>query len=296
MILVDIGNSGLRASRIAERSLFVDQCVYRLSWSAAVASQRKPTPEQESAPNQRWCELNDTAAFEWLVQRFSSHPSDPWMISCVQHTALLQLQKSLHKLGIHHAPRVVNHADLDLQINVDHPDKTGIDRLLAAYAAWQLSIDSVAEGSAIGLAAKANTSLQPYQPIVIVQAGTAVTVDFVDGDGVFQGGAIMPGLGLALQLLAAGTEQLPWLGNHLVDSVPDLPGKNTTQAISAGVNAALAGGVAHLVNRYRTQTHSGIKVYVSGGDGRLLTPYIPQPCEFVDHLVLRGLSLVARSR
>ena len=131
----------------------------------------------------------------------------------------------------------------------------------------------------------------------MIQAGTAVTVDFVDSEGVFCGGAIMPGLGLSLQLLAAGTDQLPWLGNHFVNILPELPGKNTVQAISAGVNAALVGGASHLVQRYRNQSPNGpnVKVVVTGGDGSLLLPHIVKPAEFVEHLVLRGLCML-RSR
>jgi type III pantothenate kinase len=270
MILVDIGNSGLRASRVKDGVRFHDQCVYRLSWSAAVASQRKPSPEQESAPNQRWCELKDDASFDWLVEQFQQHVQERWLVSCVQQTALNQLEKSLKARGIQFPPHIVRQSDLKLEVNVHHPEKTGIDRLLAASAAWQLASQS--------------------GPIVVVQAGTAVTVDYIDEYGVFQGGAIMPGLGLALQLLAAGTEQLPWLGNHLVHTIPELPGKNTTQAISAGVNAALVGGVSHLTQRYRHHSGKVIVVYVSGGDGQLLVPHIQKPVEFVEHLVLRGLS------
>ena len=102
----------------------------------------------------------------------------------------------------------------------------------------------------------------------------------------------MPGLGLSLQLLAAGTDLLPWLGNHAVDVRPTLPGRNTDQAISAGVNAALVGGTSHLVDRYRRESSNEreIKVIVTGGDGQLLIPHIAEPVELVEHAVLRGIS------
>jgi pantothenate kinase type III len=89
---------------------------------------------------------------------------------------------------------------------------------------------------------------------------------------------------------------LPWLGNHAVDLLPALPGKNTEQAISAGVNAALVGGASHLVERYRSESSNGkaIKVIVSGGDGGLLMPHIVQPAELVSHVVLDGLSQIGR--
>jgi type III pantothenate kinase len=281
MILVDIGNSGLRATQVTDQELFTDQIVYRLSWSAALATHRNPTPEQESAPNQLWCELRDHSAFDWLVSQFNASPNESWLISCVQRTALEELNRSLVKHGFRDMTKVVVHSDLSMKLDVDEPAKTGIDRLLAAWAAYDYTC----------------AQNRPNGPIIVIQAGTAVTVDFVNSEGVFCGGAIMPGLGLSLQLLAAGTDQLPWLGNHFVDILPELPGKNTVQAISAGVNAALVGGASHLVQRYRNQSPNGpnVKVIVTGGDGSLLLPHIVKPAEFVEHLVLRGLCML-RSR
>ena len=268
MILVDIGNSGLRACRIVDEELFSDQEVFRLSWSASVASRIKPSPEQESEPNQRWCSIDDVSAFEWLASRFHPHRNDTWMISCVQRTALEQLHRAMKQHGLVAQTHVVSFPDLPMKLNLESPEKTGIDRLLAAFAAREIL----------------NPSSSNFRPVIVVQAGTAVTVDLVDIDGVFQGGAIMPGLGLSLQLLAAGTDQLPWLGNHLVETQPPLPGKNTTQAISAGVNAALVGGAAHLVRRYRQQlasfSNSSVQVMVTGGDGKLLVPHIEAPSRY----------------
>ena len=278
MILVDIGNSGLRASRVAEGRIFSDEKVFRLSWAAAVASHRKPTPEQEAAPDQRWCKLDDSLAFEWLASQFSSFAKEPILVSCVQRRALEQLRASLNAHRMRTDPKVVTHSDIPMRIDVEAPEKTGVDRLLAAFSAYR----------------HVNESATTTSPVIVIQAGTAVTVDIVDALGVFRGGSIMPGLGLSLQLLAAGTDLLPWLGNHAVDVRPILPGKNTEQAISAGVNAALVGGASHLVKRYRHEMSSSaeIKVIVSGGDGRLLMPHISPPAEFVDHIVLRALSLI----
>ena len=276
MILVDIGNSGLRASRVAEGQLFRDEKVYRLSWSAAVGAIRKPSPEQEAAPDQRWCNLEDRFAFDWLVSQFCTNANEPWLVSCVQRHALDELLVSLRIAGLRVTPKVVTQTDIPMIIDVESPEKTGVDRLLAAYSAYRHVNDA-------GFAP---------QPVIIIQAGTAVTVDFVDATGVFRGGSIMPGLGLSLQLLAAGTDLLPWLGNHAVDVRPILPGKNTEQAIAAGVNAALVGGASHLVERYRSENASdaAIQVVVSGGDGGLLMPHVASPAELVNHVVLRGLS------
>jgi len=276
MILVDIGNSGLRATRVADGGLFCSEKVFRLSWAAALATLRKPSPEQEAAPDQKWCKLEDANAFDWLASQFQNAKNESWLVSCVQRHALAQLQTSLDKCRIGASLKVLTHLDIPMSLDVEAPEKTGVDRLLAAYSAHRY----------------ANEHASTAQPVIVIQAGTAVTVDFVDASGIFRGGSIMPGLGLSLQLLAAGTDLLPWLGNHAVDVRPTLPGKNTEQAISAGVNAALVGGASHLVERYRNECtyKSSIKVIVSGGDGSLLLPHIIEPVEFVEHVVLRGLS------
>ena len=282
MILVDIGNSGLRASRVANGRLFLGDTVYRLSWAAAVASLRKPSPEQEAAPDQRWCNLDDSQAFYWLVTQFNAFAEESWLVSCVQRHALEQLRASLIANGLRSELKVVTYSDIPMSIDVEAPEKTGVDRLLAAYSAFRFVNE---------------TATRP-RPVIVIQAGTAVTVDLVDESGVFRGGSIMPGLGLSLQLLAAGTDLLPWLGNHAVDVSPILPGKNTEQAISAGVNAALVGGASHLVDRYRSENPGtpDIQVIVSGGDGLLLIPHIKKPAEFVEHLVLHGLSHIGNAR
>jgi type III pantothenate kinase len=288
MILVDIGNSGLRACRVDNGQLFRDQKVYRLSWVAATANLRKPSPEQEAAPDQRWCKLEDRSAFNWLVSQFDSFPNETWLVSCVQRIALDQLRESLCSCGHNTELQVVTHSQIPMTIDVELPTRTGVDRLLAAYTAHRF----------VNHSQNVDKNGTELQAVVVIQAGTAVTVDLVDAGGVFRGGSIMPGLGLSLQLLAAGTDLLPWLGNHAVDALPALPGKNTEQAISAGVNAALVGGASHLVERYRSESKHGktLKVIVSGGDGRLLMPHIPQPAEFVNHVVLHGLSLIGTDR
>ena len=278
MILVDIGNSGLRASRVAQGSLFPQDKVYRLSWAPAVATLRKPSPEQEAAPDLRWCELEDQSAFDWLVSKFGKASSELWLVSCVQRHALDQLRHSLNSNATQPQLKVVSYADIPMTIDVLSPERTGVDRLLAAHCAFR----------------HVNENALIKRSVIVVQAGTAVTVDLVDSKGVFLGGAIMPGLGLSLQLLAAGTDLLPWLGNHAVDVRPTLPGRNTEQAISAGVNAALVGGTSHLVDRYRRESSNGkeIKVIVTGGDGQLLIPHIAEPVELLEHAVLRGLSYI----
>lgn len=108
------------------------------------------------------------------------------------------------------------------------PDRAGSDRLLAAWAAVRLY----------------------GAPVIVVDLGTATTVDLVDGDGYFLGGAIMPGLALAADALAEGTAKLKRVDLDL----PDEPvGADTSAAIQSGIVIGHIGAVRELVARMRAR-------------------------------------------
>lgn len=292
MFLVDIGNSGLRACKITceGRKEFdfakISSPVFKLSWSSIgqeISKHRKPPDTSE---HRRWTHIDDDQGYDWLVHQVThfkaSKDHSPWRIASVNRKALDRLlcaiDKNAKRSDRHDSNplQIVNRRSVGINIQVDYPDKVGIDRLLAAKAAIHWS------------------EIQGLdKPLIVVQAGTALTVDWVDSQRRFQGGSILPGVGLALQYLAAGTDQLPWLPTDSIDRLPRLPGKNTEEAIAAGVHASLVGGVRYLVERYRAEdAQSGqAPVVISGGDGRLVLEHIPAPATYIDNLVLLGLAL-----
>lgn len=285
MILVDIGNSGVRAVPFDNTGKPNDldlQRVFRLSWPANLHVRNKKSPQQRTLTNQRWCLSDEDEAFTWLVDRIQASNQDKWIVSSVHQGALVRLQRAVQTALPSACFISVRNHHIPMTLEVDEPSKVGIDRLLAAWEGWHLANADLSEFARV--------------PAIVAQAGTALTVDIVTKDNVFAGGAILPGLGLSLQLLAAGTDQLPWLGNHTVTSSPKLPGKNTLDAIAAGVHASLAGGARFLVDRYRDQRGwEEAAIVVTGGDGELLEQVLPQPTIFREHLVLRGLARLALS-
>jgi len=281
MILVDIGNSGLRAvhANQLDWNKRVDRSrLYKLSWSSIGKEILKHQPQRSTLENNRWINPQQGDGFDWLVQQL--HKQQPprvppvWRIASVNRTALETLQLAIQRADPSAKIDVVDHRHSGIEVQVQFPERVGIDRILAARAAvtWK------------------QLHGYPNSPIIVVQAGTALTVDLVDDHGVFQGGAILPGAGLALQYLAAGTDQLPWLPTESVHSLPTLPGKNTEQAIAAGVHASLVGGAKYLIERYR-ESLPKIPALISGGDGKLVQEHIPPPVAYVENLVLMGLTL-----
>jgi type III pantothenate kinase len=299
MILVDIGNSGLRAATSScEHPIDSDggwakiqSPVLKLSWSSIGQQIGKQRPDPSHSENRRWIQIDDDQGYDWLVHQTTSLPhrngDANFRIASVNRNALDRLLRAIDKhskkSGESIVTQVVDYTDVGIELQVERPEKVGIDRILAARAAVAWNTRRM----------KANSQDNPATPVIVVQAGTALTVDWVDQHGCFQGGSILPGVGLALQYLAAGTDQLPWLPTDSIDRLPRLPGKNTEEAIAAGVHASLVGGVRYLVQRYRKEIggKARVPVVISGGDGRLVREHIAAPASYVENLVLVGLAL-----
>ncbi len=290
--VVDIGNSGLRCvlcpshgsnQRTALPEL--QHAVHKLYWHSRqpnIADDPvssflgdKPTIEQCV----RFDSDDSTGLANFLRQSLmrdattgaidSEQPVE-WCVSSVHDAALRTLQIALNQSRPLDVLRKLTHRDVPMTLDVEFPDRLGIDRLLAAFAAYQFH--------------------KCQGPIVSIQAGTAVTVDLVSVTGCFLGGAILPGMGLALSFLSRGTSKLPWISNADLSGDAPLPGKNTEQAILAGVQASVLGGAIYLVERYRSaHANQPLPVVVSGGDGPLLSQHIPGPAIGLDNLVLRAL-------
>ena len=128
------------------------------------------------------------------------------------------------------------------------------------------------------------------EAVVVVSAGTALTVEAVTAAGVHLGGAIAPGPGLLAASLAAGTAALP-----RIEPVPDAQavGRSTREALEAGVAGMYAGGAAHLV-RSAMAASGATRVVVTGGWAGMLTGAFPVPFEPRPHLVLEGVARIVR--
>lgn len=154
------------------------------------------------------------------------------------------------------------------------PEQTGIDRLLKGVAG--------------------NLLRAPGQPLILVDSGTATTVDWITPTGAFAGGAILPGLGLSSRALHEHTAQLPWIAPEEIDqSPPAAIGKNTRDALLSGLYWGHVGAVRELIARLSTETSAAdVKVVVTGGAGELLTRELERSVYYRD-LTLQGLAITA---
>jgi len=146
----------------------------------------------------------------------------------------------------------------------------GADRLLNAAAAWDVMRSAC----------------------IVVDAGTAITIDFIDGDGVFHGGAIAPGATMQLTALHEHTAALPRVAFSQPDDVPF--GRNTAEAMLQGVYHGLRGLVWRLVERYAQEYGAFPPVVATGGDATTLFADDELIDRVVPDLTLLGIAVAVR--
>lgn len=129
------------------------------------------------------------------------------------------------------------------------------------------------------------------QACVVVDAGTAITIDFVDGAGTFHGGAIAPGAQLMMDSLNQRTAQLPEVE---FGKPVNVIGHNTIEAMKAGVFYGLRGMVRELVERFAEQVGQFPLVVATGGDAPLLFQDHDIVDRVVSDLTLSGLAVTLR--
>ena len=129
------------------------------------------------------------------------------------------------------------------------------------------------------------------QACVVVDAGTAITVDFVDGGGTFHGGAIAPGVQMMLDALNRRTAQLPDIEFKRPEEVI---GHNTAEAMRSGVFFALRGLVQQLTEQIAEKNGQYPMVVATGGDGNLIFRDWELVDRVVPDLTLRGIAVTLR--
>jgi len=137
-------------------------------------------------------------------------------------------------------------------------------------------------------AAIAGHMLAPGLPVIVVNCGTATTIDAVTADGVFLGGMILPGLGLMASSLARNTAQLPQIAQD--GKLPDGFADNTDDAILSGILAAQSGAIEHACAR-----HHATECIISGGAAPYIAPMLKVPYRIVENIVLIGLHAAVSS-
>ena len=156
---------------------------------------------------------------------------------------------------------------LPLEVNYRTPGTLGSDRIAAAVGAW---------GEA------------PGRNILVIDAGSAITIDCVGKDGKYNGGNIAPGIKMRLRALHEYTDRLP-----MVEKEGDIPaiGYDTETAIRSGVINGVCHEIEGYINEFK-QKYCDVLVFLTGGDEKPLKNRI-KSCIFADkYLVAKGLNRI----
>lgn len=142
-------------------------------------------------------------------------------------------------------------------------------------------------------------SLIPHGDIIVVDAGTAINIECLDANNVYQGGAILPGFRLMHDSLVG---RVPAIQSNVTETLPSI-GKNTEQCVNFGVGYGVAGAVERVVEEMQAfllaengQQLMPVRALLSGGNAWSLEKRmkLSVKTERIDNLVLFGLLEVAR--
>ena len=160
---------------------------------------------------------------------------------------------------------------LPIDVAVKEPESVGVDRVCCAAAAFERN----------------------KQACVVVDFGTAITVDAVDDNGVFMGGAIFPGVHLQARSLHEHTAALPEVTREKPD---EIIGRDTTNAIRSGILYGTAGAVRGVVEAIATCIGRWPPAIATGGDAA----WVAESCNIFDAIVpelcLQGVGLAYSRR
>jgi type III pantothenate kinase len=143
----------------------------------------------------------------------------------------------------------------------EDPETLGVDRWLAIAAAYN----------------------KYSQPIMVVDAGSAITIDIIGPGGQHVGGYILPGLSLMHDALWKNTSDVRVVGSGIEELW--VPGKNTQQAVNKGCLLAAASAIESLASQFP------VRIVLTGGDAKIISQAMSLEADNHSNLVLDGLVL-----
>ncbi len=205
---------------------------------------------------------NGLAIKSWL--NYSGKKFDRAVVCSVREDRLKELEETLSdvmftKISIDTIPK----GKLDYQT----PKTLGIDRYLGCLGAQTEINDSV----------------------VVIDAGTACTIDFMDEHGVYRGGIIAPGLRSMLNIFKENAPQLPEVESKLPE---DWPGKSTTTSLQWGQLGFYIDGLEAAIKRFK-EKYNASHIYLTGGSAEFLSAFFSFEVCVDNFLVFKGMDVLS---
>lgn len=154
-----------------------------------------------------------------------------------------------------------------LNIQMDVPSQVGSDRIVIAVAA-------LAEYTA---------------PLILMDLGTATTIEVVEPENRYIGGVIVPGVKVSLDALTSHTAQLPGIS---LDQPRQVIGKNTVDCMRSGIMYGTAGMLDGLIDRMEEELGHSARIIATGGMAQFIAPLCRHEIELDKDLLLKGLNIL----
>ena len=223
---------------------------------------------------QSYATADDAGVRAWIESNGHSLSRVPLLVASVNPAGSERLVEACRDVPVVGTVlRIGRDVPIPMRADVREPERVGQDRLLCAMAAWVST-----EG-----------------PCVVVDCGTATTVDFVNAEGVFEGGAIAPGVAMMMEAMHRGTAALPRVSFDAARVDAEPIGKDTESAMHVGVGEAIRGLVTRLVERYAEVAGVYPRVVATGGDAGTLFGSDSVVEHVVPDLQLIGMHLAFQS-
>lgn len=202
---------------------------------------------------------------DWLAALPDTRPQAIWAACVADKDKLKQIQiwaAERWQLEVH----LVHSTRQACGVHNAYPrfERLGVDRWMACIAGFHRGTGSV----------------------LIADAGTAVTLDWVDASGQHQGGLIAPGVATMRQSLLGGTRMRPSMAEFELSWLAD----DTDPAVSLGTLHAARALLENARRELKPQ-----RCLLTGGEAQLLAPHLSDQWQFAPHLVLEGIGCIAQS-
>ncbi len=159
-------------------------------------------------------------------------------------------------------------SNMNIDLMVENPQTLGIDRIANAVAA----------------------QAEYHGPVIIVDIGTAITVDYLNQRGEFMGGAITPGPITGVSALRIYCPHLPEIE---LGRPPNIIGQFTKEAVQSGIYYGWSAMIEGLISRFlKKEAESNSRILVTGGLGSLFAEEISHPTIVDPNLTLKGIKIL----
>lgn len=182
------------------------------------------------------------------VIAISVRPDNSWLDLLVDHTQIGLLE--------------VDDIPAEM-LDYETPDTLGLDRFFACLGAYEWA----------------------KRAVLVIDSGSACTIDFMDENGVFKGGVIMPGVQSLLKVFYQSAPNLP----QFPFQIPKVfPGKSSNESLQWGLSQLFVDGLTANIRRYQQQ-YGAFDIYITGGDAELVAQFLDDPYTVRADLIFTGM-------